>query len=115
MTYSNDFPKTKKILKKDEFKFKGQVLNSSVCKFVFKENNRTVSRLGLIVTKKHSKSAVKRNKVKRIIRENFRLSSVLKGKSIDIVAIVSRKVNLPCEMELNRLITLNWNKLEENL
>ena len=115
LAYSNDFPKTKKILKKDDFKFKGKVLNSSLCKFVFKENNHTVSRLGLIVTKKHSKSAVKRNRVKRIIREKFRLSSVLKDKRIDIVAIVSKKVNSPSELDLSKLITSNWNKFEENL
>ncbi len=115
LTHSNDFPKTKKILKKDDFRFKGKVLNSSLCKFVFQENNHTVSRLGLIVTKKHSKSAVKRNRVKRIIREMFRQSSVLREKNLDIVAIVSRNNNLSSGLELNKLITSNWKKFEENL
>ena len=114
LTHSNDFPKTKKILKKDDFRFKGKVLNSSLCKFVFQENNHTVSRL-VNCDEKTPKSAVKRNRVKRIIREIFRQSSVLREKNLDIVAIVSRNNNLSSGLELNKLITSNWKKFEENL
>ena len=115
MTYSNHFPKTKRILKRDEFKFRGKIFTTSLCKFVFKENSHPSSRLGLIVTKRYSKSAVKRNRIKRIIREEFRISSILKSENLDIVAIVSRKINLLSELEINKLVKSNWNNFEENL
>ena len=39
---------------------------------LFCKNNKSYSRLGLVISKKKCKLAVNRNKIKRIIRESFR-------------------------------------------
>lgn len=58
-----------------------------------KPNNLGYSRLGLIVAKKIARRAVVRNKVKRIIREAFRINQQDKGiKTMDWVVRLKRPV-----------------------
>jgi len=51
------------------------------------ENELGVSRLGLSVAKRHHRSAVNRNRVRRIFREAFRLSLAELPREIDVVMI----------------------------
>ena len=53
--------------------------------------SESTSRLGIVVSKKYSKSAVKRNHAKRILRENFRTSK-LRNNGFDILAILSKPI-----------------------
>jgi ribonuclease P protein component len=39
---------------------------------LFKENGESEARLGLAISKKHCRSAVGRNRLKRVVRESFR-------------------------------------------
>ena len=48
-------------------------------------------RLGLAIAKKHTRSAVVRNRVRRIIKESFRLNSNRLG-SVDIVILSKRGI-----------------------
>lgn len=54
-------------------------------------NSLNRARLGLAVPKKHIPAAVERNRLKRIIREHFRLNQE-KLKGNDIVVVVRNKV-----------------------
>ena len=64
-------------------------------KFIYKkrESLSSPSRLGIAVSKKYSKSAVKRNHAKRIIRESFRTSKI-KNDGFDILAILSKPIKI---------------------
>jgi ribonuclease P protein component len=56
------------------------------------ENNHKCNRLGLIISKKWNKSAVKRNLLKRWLRETFRVVST--EKNFDIVIIPHKKSSI---------------------
>tara|TARA_R110000782_G_scaffold27256_2_gene69102 strand:- start:1498 stop:1845 length:348 start_codon:yes stop_codon:yes gene_type:complete len=60
--------------------------------FLARQNDLNQARLGLAVPKKHISKSVDRNKLKRIIRESFRLKQEqLEGK--DVVVVVKGAVN----------------------
>ena len=89
---SQGFPKSNRLLKWRNFHFKGIIFRSSPLKVSFKKNLLDDSRLGIVVSKKISKSAVIRNKVKRILREAFR-KSLIKNLKLDLVFIVTKPFN----------------------
>jgi len=71
------YPKTLRLLHPSEFKV---VFDQSDCKTSCREflllarfNNKTQSRLGLVIGKKSVRRAVARNLIKRVMREQFRL------------------------------------------
>ena len=51
------------------------------------ENGHTQSRLGLVIGKKHVKLATQRNRIKRLIRENFRNHFEDYSPAIDLVVL----------------------------
>lgn len=65
------------------------------------ENGRPYSRLGLSVGKRIWKSAVRRNRVRRIFREAFRLSQEELPPGLDIVLVPGRP-RLEPELEATR-------------
>lgn len=67
----NGFPKTVRLLKSDEFRFKAsRKLETAHFLFYLKEAEGT--KLGITLPKKSLKHAVARNRVKRLLREAFR-------------------------------------------
>lgn len=71
------------------------------------DNNRP--RLGLAVPKKHIHRAVERNRLKRIIRESFRLNQkVLTGN--DIVVVVRNKIDVN-KKSIEPTLSRHWNKI----
>jgi ribonuclease P protein component len=110
------YRKSERITKKSRFKaiYEQGVWSSSkhfttiVC-----SNTRGVKRLGITVTKKAG-NAVKRNRIKRLIREFFRLNKALFPPGHD--AVVMAKRNMPpltyqeaCR-ELTELVTRKANR-----
>lgn len=79
--------------------------------FLARQNNLNQARLGLAVPKKHISKSVDRNKLKRIIREGFRLrQKQLEGK--DVVVVVKGRVNCKNKSIEPSLIT-HWEKMSK--
>ncbi|MBI2627043.1 MAG: ribonuclease P protein component [Parcubacteria group bacterium] len=64
----------------EQLKRKGATISLPFGLVRFLKNNKGVNRLLVIISKKTVSSAVKRNKIKRILRESFRLEAGHKGK-----------------------------------
>lgn len=78
--------KTKMLKKNYEFKnvlSKGKFYSGKVIQAVIQENNKNCNFLGLAISNKTAK-AVRRNKIKRLIRENYNLleNDIKNNKSI---------------------------------
>nr|WP_283106572.1 MULTISPECIES: ribonuclease P protein component [Shewanella] len=73
-------------------------------------NSENHPRLGLTVAKKHVRRANQRNRVKRLVRESFRLNQH-ELPPIDIVVLVRGGVLAMENAELNKLIEKLWRKL----
>jgi ribonuclease P protein component len=70
-----------------------------------KEEEKEVARLGLVIPKKHIRLAVERNRIKRLIRESFRVQQHhLSG--IDAIVLARRGM----DQESNRIIFNMINK-----
>lgn len=75
------------------------------------KNNYDCPRLGLLVGKKKVKKAVKRNKIKRIVRESFRLNKYnLTG--LDIVFISQFGIDKIMPKEIKLTLDRQWLKLK---
>ncbi len=87
--------KIESLSKENEFKrvFKaGDVFGNRVFVFYFLKNNKKENRLGIIVSKKVSKKAVVRNKVKRRIKEAYRHNEDSFTKGYDIILIAKGSI-----------------------
>ncbi len=89
---SSTLPKVHKIHKSsiyEEVFGNGKRLNSNYFTVCYKANLLGFPRLGLVVSKKNFPAAVKRNRVKRILREVFRRNKELFA-SLDVVIIAKQ-------------------------
>ena len=86
------FPKSEKILNRADFvklNRSGKRLYTKHFTLITKQNGQGVTRLGVTVSKKTG-NAVKRNRVKRLIRESFRLNKIHFPQGHDIVIIAKK-------------------------
>ena len=110
---SFNFSKFHRLLKSKQFKpvFDGtrKIRNKYLSVFGVK-NNLEYSRLGLAISKKSVKFAVGRNRIKRLIREEFRFQKdLLKG--FDIVIVSKPSINDLTNSELREMLVREWKKL----
>ena len=77
------------------------------------QNKFSNPRLGLIVAKKNAKRAVDRNRLKRIIREQFRLNQTLIGSKDIVVLARPNLVNLD-NRAVKKSLTYLFKKLGKN-
>jgi ribonuclease P protein component len=87
-----DLPSHLRIRKSSEFEEifkKGNKLNGDYYTLVYKENSLGFPRLGLVVGK-NCGNVIERNRIKRIVREVFRLNKPLFN-SLDLLVIARRK------------------------
>lgn len=85
----NSYPKTLRLLSARDFsnlKVDSKLFKKSLLRIYFKPNNLTNSRLGISVSTRVAKSNI-RNRFKRILREEFRLSD-FRNKGVDILCVV---------------------------
>jgi len=90
MTRPLAFPRRLRLVRENDFKkvfSEGSRARGASLLVVVRENGLPDSRLGLSVGKSIWKSAVKRNRVRRVFREAFRLSRHELPSGIDVVMI----------------------------
>ena len=93
--YDSSLPKDQKINKASEYQYiirNGQRVNNKNLTIIISPNSLGFPRIGLVVGKKVSKKAVKRNRIKRVLREVFRQNKTFFG-SNDIIFIVREDVS----------------------
>ncbi|MCC5853341.1 MAG: ribonuclease P protein component [Alkalimonas sp.] len=73
-------------------------------------NQHQHPRLGLIIAKKRVKLAVDRNRIKRCIRENFRLQQ-RRLPAVDLVVMVKGPITETENQELSKQLERLWNKI----
>lgn len=74
------------------------------------DNHSAHPRLGLAIAKKQVKSAVVRNRIKRIVRESFRRHQAVMP-ALDLVVLARRGVAEKDNKELCRSLQRHWSKL----
>ena len=78
--------------------------------FISRQNNSNQARLGLAISKKNVPLAVNRNRLKRVIRESFRLHlQELKG--LDVVVLAKKQISNSNDRAIFSALEKNWNKL----
>lgn len=77
-----------------------------------RRNGLTHARLGLAIAAKHLKHAVSRNRVKRQIRESFRLNQLLLA-GLDIVVISRVDTGKSDNKNLRKALDKHWAKIIE--
>jgi len=89
---SFSFPKNERLLNRKDFvnlNRSGKRHRTEHFTVLLKENRLTITRLGITVSKRIG-NAVRRNRIKRLIREFFRLNKGSSQKGCDVVIIANR-------------------------
>jgi ribonuclease P protein component len=76
-------------------------------------NGTETSRLGLVIGKKNVPTAVARNKIKRVVRETFRLTEL--PVAVDLVFLARKDLGKLSSTELSALIQQSWGRLAARL
>ncbi len=109
------FPDTARLRKAQEFKqvfSKGRRQHDAYFTVVALGNDCLHPRIGLTVSKRAARLAVQRNRIKRLIRENFRLQQI-ELPAVDIVVMAKSKA---CDVDNKTLkdsLTKHWQRLQE--
>lgn len=115
----NGLPKGRRLLKPAEyqqvFKQQKKIYYRGVVIY-YCENQCAYSRLGIAVAKRHFKKAVTRNRIKRKVRESFRLSqqTSIAHKDIankDIVVVATSKLREENKCQITSALNELWQKL----
>ncbi|MCM8528260.1 MAG: ribonuclease P protein component [Lentisphaeraceae bacterium] len=115
-----DFPKSERVLKGHEFRYLKENGKPTVGKMMVLSHAKAPDgkrRLGIIVTRKFNKRAVKRNRAYRIIREAYRLikESVKEDTWLVIIARKHLHGKTAADVQTELLYLLENEKLVENI
>ncbi len=89
------------------------------CLILAKPNNLGVTRLGLVIAKKHIKLAVHRNRVKRLIRESFRLHFNQVGQQprqiagIDAIVLARKGLGDLDNQTITKIVNQQWLRIQK--
>lgn len=107
MLLDNKFPDTYRLRDKnsiDRVFSSRKKLNSVFFALRYHTNDLSMSRLGVIIGKKNIRLSVSRNRIRRIIREQFR-THTLKDCGYDIVFVVYKQANNASNHELHQCVS----------
>lgn len=114
---SFSFQKNKRLLDKHAFKtvFDGQPVKAGVSSgtALTVPSTHAESRLGVIVAKKNVRRANQRNRVKRVVREYFRLNPL--PEPTDLIFLARHGVADKSNAELRADLTVIWKKLSKKI
>ncbi len=108
-----DFPRESRLLRPAEYRsvFSHPVRSTdNYFTVLCRPSGRTTPRLGLAVSKKNSRLAIDRNRIKRVIRESFRHNKGTLG-GIDYVVLSRFGVNRVSNKTLFNSLERHWEKL----
>lgn len=108
------FSKSMRLLSSSDFQnvFNDAPLKTSHQHFLFlaRRNQLNLPRLGLVIAKKHIRLAVDRNRMKRLIRETFRVKQQqLAG--IDVIVLARKGMNDVANAVLIEQLNGQWQRL----
>ena len=115
MIKDQTFPKTFRLLKPDDFQIvykQGQWVANRELVANFVRHEKSFSRLGVTVSKKVSKRAVDRNRIKRQFREWFRSNKEV-CTSIDLVLTAKLSLNTKSNVEIQKSLEDLWRKIQK--
>ena len=99
----------KPVFDKAEFK-----VSSKEVLILARPNRQSHPRLGLVIAKKNVRLANRRNRVKRIIRESFRLNQANIPAS-DIVVLARHSIDVMENSALHELLVKLWQQLQRKV
>lgn len=105
------FTKAQRLLKKKEYNdvfAEAKKIVSPDFIILYKPNTLGYARLGLALSKKHIAKAHDRNRIKRILRESFRLVNL---PAVDIVVLAKPGVGKKTNSTIFTKLGQAWNKL----
>ncbi len=79
---------------------------------IAKKNGKKTARLGLAISKKRVKSAVKRNLIKRLIRESFSKNQK-KLVNWDVVVVTHRNLEKIKRVTISKNLEKHWQKIQQ--
>tara|TARA_R110000782_G_scaffold29363_3_gene73016 strand:- start:3444 stop:3821 length:378 start_codon:yes stop_codon:yes gene_type:complete len=110
------FEKSLRLLNASEYQavFDESRLKVSTAELLFlaRKNNLGRARLGLVIAKKNVRLSVQRNRVKRVVRETFRLHQY-KLQGIDIIVLARRGLSDIDNKQLHETCNQLWYQLEK--
>ena len=113
-TQNQAFTKSLRLLNSSDFQtvFDDAPLRASHQVFLFlaRLNNLSNPRLGLVIAKKHIRRAVDRNRVKRLIRETFRVKQQ-QLPDIDVIVLSRKGMSDLTNAALVEQLDLQWQRL----
>lgn len=76
-----------------------------------RRNDTEQARLGITVSRKVSLRAVRRNRIKRLVRESFR-HQALKIVGLDVVTIAGPKASVATNKDIIQSLEEHWNRVD---
>ncbi|MGL6028534.1 MAG: ribonuclease P protein component [Legionella sp.] len=105
------FTKTQRLIKKADYDHvfaQATKIVSTEFILLFRKNNSEYARLGLALSKKMIAKAHDRNRIKRLLRESFRQTSL---PAVDIVFLARNGVAKQTNLDINTTLSKTWEKL----
>lgn len=105
------FKKTQRLLTKNDYSHvfeQAKKIVTSEFIILFRENNLGYARLGLALSKKMIAKAHDRNRIKRLIRENFRQKEL---PAVDMIFLARQGVAKQVNSNINARLSKSWEKL----
>ena len=110
------FQRAFRLTKPSEFRrvFQRPIVSSDDCfKVLARINEAGAARLGLAVSRQVDRSAVGRNRIKRVIRESFRQWNATSSTACDIVVLPRSQAASICNRKLDQSLTRHWLRLDQ--
>jgi ribonuclease P protein component len=114
VTQEFDFPSRVRLKKPNQFKYVFDLPVRSTDRYftvLARKNKLNFPRLGLAIAKKNIKKSTDRNKIKRMIRENFRKEQHVLG-AIDFVVLTRYQTSEATMKQLGVSLEKHWQNLK---